>query len=134
MNEIAASLTALQIRMNAAMAAAADEVAHLLENYAKEHHGTTPREAGYIRRPGRAGKVWREGGIGWGDVTGATQTSITGSSEKLYNDVYRVVLSAGMSYDVFLELARNGKWAWLWPAVEANQDNIRAILARHLAL
>lgn len=85
-------------------AVAMEEIAALLESYAKANHE-------------------------WKDDTGATTTSISGFISEATPLVITATLSAGMSYDVFLELARDGKWAWLWPAVEANLDNIRAKLA-----
>ena len=87
--------------------AAADEIAHLLEAYAKSNH------------------LWKP-------QTGNTDNSTRGFVAAVTEDTITIVLSAGMSYDVFLELARSGKWAWLWPAVEANRERIREILAKHL--
>lgn len=46
------------------------------------------------------------------------------------NDLIRIVLSAGMSYDVFLETFRSGKWAWLLPAIIANKAKITGILVK----
>lgn len=89
--------------------AAGDEIGHMLANYAKTHHPWTPR-------------------------TGATDVSTQGGVYEQTREYVRVVLSAGMSYNVFLELARSGEWAWLYPTVQANQQNIMRILERHLAL
>jgi hypothetical protein len=33
-----------------------------------------------------------------------------------------------MDYDVFLETCREGRWSWLFPAIEAYEDVIRAKL------
>lgn len=88
---------------------AMDEVGHFLANYAKTHHPWTPR-------------------------TGATDVSTVGGIESETKEYVRAVLSAGMSYDVFLELAKDGRWSWLWPSVTSNQQNIMRILERHLAL
>lgn len=85
---------------------AADEIAQLLASYAKSHHLWKPK-------------------------TGATDASILGTVVD-GDDIIEIYLSAGMDYDVFLELARDGKWSWLWPAVEANVDKIRAILLKRL--
>lgn len=86
---------------------AADEIAHLLESYAKSNHLWKPK-------------------------TGNTDTSTKGSVAELTNEYALIVLSAGMDYDVFLELARAGKWSWLWPAIEANPKRIMQILVKHL--
>jgi hypothetical protein len=85
----------------------ADEIAIYLESYAKSHHR-------------------------WKPVTGATDVSTQGTWEELRGEVFRVVLSAGMDYDVFLELARGGRWAWLWPAIEENRDQIMQMWQRGL--
>jgi len=86
---------------------AAHEIAVLLEGYAKAHHPWTPR-------------------------TGNTTNSIRGTVVEASDEIIRVVLSAGMDYDVFLELAHEGKWAWLWPAIVACKDQIKAILRKRL--
>lgn len=88
---------------------AGDEIGHMLANYAKTNHPWTPR-------------------------TGHTDQSTVGGVYKETREYVQVVLSAGMSYDVFLELAMSGRWSWLMPAVQANQRQIMSILERHLAL
>lgn len=94
---------------------AIDEIGHFLANYAKKNHQWgNPYSKGYI-------------------PTGATDLSTKGGLYESATDYVRGVLSAGMDYNVFLELAREGKWAWLWPAVEANQTTIMGILERHLS-
>ena len=85
---------------------AAGEIATLLESYAKTHHKWMPK-------------------------TGATDVSTTGTVID-GGEVIDIYLSAGMDYDVFLELARSGKWAWLYPAIDANRDRILRILTKHL--
>jgi hypothetical protein len=150
-------LDEVEKRLAAAAASACEEIADLLEAYAKAHHGTTPREAGWVYpgggrwrsvgnlyeagtgRIGR-GKVWqatrrwRESGVGWGDVTAQTQQTIAAGWRWVAADVLRVVLSANTPQAVMLELARSGKWAWLWPAIEDNADRIRAIVRKHITL
>jgi hypothetical protein len=86
---------------------AAHEIAALLEGYAKAHHP-------------------------WSPDTGATDVSTKGTVAEVSDEMIRIVLSAGMEYDVYLEFAREGKWAWLWPAIVANKDNIRNILRKRL--
>lgn len=85
---------------------AAGEIAAVLEGYAKSHHPWKPK-------------------------TGATDASTTGTVID-GNDVIDIYIAAGMDYDVFLELAHEGKWAWLWPAIEANLERIMQILVSRL--
>lgn len=85
-------------------AEAMEEIAVILEGYAKSHHP-------------------------WKDDTGNTTNSIRGFIAEATPMTITAVLSAGMEYDVFLELAHDGKWAWLWPAIESNLDTIKAKLA-----
>lgn len=90
------------------VAAAAQEIADMLETYAKENHP-------------------------WIDQSGDTRASIHAVVAIPSETVVDVLLMAGMDYDVFLELAHGGKWAWLWPAVVANRQNILNILQRTLS-
>lgn len=118
-------------KMLRAVVAAGEEIGALLENHAKTDHGDTPRAAGYVY-PGGGVKRFREGGKGWGDVTGATNISTKGQVSEITRDFVMVALSAGTEYSVFLELARDGKWAWLFDSLVDNKDKIIQILARHL--
>ena len=132
LNEVLANLDKYLLSVHAALHRAGEEIGFLLENYAKTHPGTTPRAAGWIYPGGGVKRRWRTGGVGWGDVTGATQQSTRGRISAETAEYVEVALSAGMDYDVFMELARQGKWAWLWPAVIANENNIKMILAANL--
>lgn len=82
---------------------AMEEIAALLDGYAKTHHPWTPR-------------------------TGHTDVSTRGFISEVTPKIITAVLTAGMAYDVFLELAREGKWAWLWPTIQANLDMIKSKL------
>lgn len=86
-------------RLDAAVRAM-EEIAVILEGYAKSNHP-------------------------WKPDTGATDVSTRAFIAEATPKMITVVLSVGMAYDVFLELARDGKWAWLWPAVETNLDKIK---------
>jgi hypothetical protein len=85
---------------------ASDEIAILLEDYAKANHLWQPIT---------------------GQTDATTETLIRESAGQI-----EITLSAGTPWAIFLEMAREGKFAWLWPAIEANQANIREILRRHL--
>jgi hypothetical protein len=81
-------------------ARAMEEIMAVLEGYAKTHHPWTPD-------------------------TGATDVSTRGFIAAATPKIIIGILTAGMAYDVFLELAHDGKWSWLWPAIEANEDFIK---------
>lgn len=83
------------------------EIMALLEKWAKDEHAYTDR-------------------------TGALTASITGEIAEVSEDLVRGTLSAGTSAAVFLELAHEGKWAFLWPVIERHKDDIAAVLARHM--
>ena len=87
----------------ARVATAMQEIAAILEGYAKSNHE-------------------------WRDRTGATTTGIRGFISEATPQMVSVVLAGSMDYNIFLELARDGKWSWLWPAVEANLDLIKSKL------
>ncbi len=95
---------------------ACEEVAQLLERYAITHHIWTVR-------------------------TGGTNVTTLGTWDELPGDLYQVVLSAGMDYDVWLEgkTVSGGdrdpkyqKFKWIWPAITANKTEIMNTFARHL--
>lgn len=95
---------------NAAVPAAADEVALKLESTAKN--------------------------IGpWTDRTGNLRNSIKGRSFPV-GDGYRMVVSESMSYAPFVEAgtSRSKPYPSLWPAVVQNQNDAISIFARHLKL
>lgn len=117
--------------MRARRKRAGEKIAILLAAYAQAHHGTRPRPARWID-PGHGRRVFRPAGTGWGDVTGATQQSTKATISRDIVAFTEVALFAGMEYDVFLELARNGRWAWLWPALIDNKDKIVDILETEL--
>lgn len=129
---IVKNLEALEGRFLEATVKAAEEIAHFLANDAKVNHGDTPRAAGWVYPGGGIKRRWRPAGKGYGDVTGHTTQSISGDVVEITREYVMLALSAGMDYDVFLEKARQGKWAFLWPAVTRNRDVIEGIWARHL--
>jgi hypothetical protein len=104
---VLASLAAYQERMMLRAQMAMQEVMTALEGWAKSEHSYTDR-------------------------TGNTTNSIKGQIAEVSAEIVRGVLSAGMDYDVFLELAHEGKWAFLWPTVMNHRDDILAIIERRM--
>lgn len=107
--EINRNLSRLESEMLRAAGDAADEIAQYLETYSKQN-------------------------APFKDRTGNLRGSIDGSWEQVGKDLFRVILSAGMDYAVFVELCRDGRYAFLWPAVNESLDEIKSIWARHLRL
>lgn len=127
--EVLGNLARYEADQRARLRVACEEVAQLLERYAIMNHPWTVR-------------------------TQATNVTTKGTWEELPNDLYEVVLSAGMWYNPYLELAGpnrgdyhrhegtlphmglsnmgNGKWAWLWPAFVANHQAVIDTFVRHL--
>lgn len=98
-------------------------------------------ERGFIQRASRAAaeiaavlEAHAKTNHPWTRDTGATDASTIGTWEAVRTDLIEIVLAAGMDYDVFLELARSGQWAWLWPTLEANRDEIMSILSRWMSV
>ena len=65
----------------------------------------------------------------WVDDTWRTRQTTEATVVKDSDDLTLIILHSGMSYDVFLELAHDGKWAYLLPAIEANKGFILSVLA-----
>lgn len=101
------SAVAAQLQHNAETAMA--EVMAALEGWAKSEHIYTDR-------------------------TGNNTNSIKGEVAEASAEIVRGVLSAGMEYSVFLELARDGRWAFLWPTIERHKDDILALIAARMKL
>ena len=101
------ALSALQERFAERIEGAASEIAHALEQYALNHHP-------------------------WEIDTGQTNETTKGRIIEFSREMVVIALSAGMDYDVFLELAHDGKWAWLWPTIMANIDMIRTTIVKWL--
>lgn len=100
---------AMEGRFKERAVTAAREVAAYLEGWAKTHHL-------------------------WVRQSGMTDATTRGSLETIAPDIVTLVLSAGMEYDVYLELAHGGRYKWLRPAVEDNRDAIREIVKRHMGV
>jgi hypothetical protein len=103
--EVAGNLLKLQARVELAMRSAAGEIASLLQGDARANHT-------------------------WKPQTGNTDNSTLGQVVSVAAESIVVALSAGMSYDVFLELARNGQYAWLLPCILRNRTRILEIMGK----
>jgi GTPase Era involved in 16S rRNA processing len=89
-------IEAYVLGLKASVQAAAEEIAELLQEYAKANHPWTVR-------------------------SGDTNRETTGVVAEVTNEHVLILLRAGMPYDSFLELLKSGKWAWLHPAIEARE-------------
>jgi hypothetical protein len=107
--EVERNLRLAQEALLARARLAADEIATLLESWAKAN-------------------------APFKDRTGNLRQSIAGSWAQSKPDVFRVVISAGMSYAAFVELLHQGRYAYLWPAVTANDARIMEIWQKRLAI
>lgn len=131
---VLAGLEEFAASLNAKASLAMEEVAAALKGWAKsEHGGDGPVNAqpsiavnGERRNPPHDPPFW--------DLTGATTNSIKGGIAEVSKSLISAYLSAGMDYDVELELARDGKWAFLWPTITRHKDDILAILQLRLTL
>lgn len=107
-DQIQRNLSKLESRLHQQAGLAADEIAQYLESYSKQNAPFTDRSTNL-------------------------RGSIDGDWERVRIDLYRVILSAGMDYAIFVELVRDGKYAFLWPAIVDSQEAIRGIWRERLA-
>jgi hypothetical protein len=67
----------------------------------------------------------------WTDRTGNARASITGSSAEIDNG-YETALAIGVNYGKYLETSFGGKYAIVWPTMNANRkkmlETIKAVL------
>ncbi|BDI27990.1 hypothetical protein CCAX7_000410 [Capsulimonas corticalis] len=75
---------------------------------------------------------WAKSEHAYTDRTANTTNSIRGEVAEATAEIVRGVLSAGMDYDIFLELAHDGKWAFLWPVIIRHEQDILNILRSRL--
>ena len=67
----------------------------------------------------------------WQNRSGMTTATTRGDLVKANLKEIIGAVSAGMDYDVFLELSRDGRWSWLFKALIENQETILMIFAKH---
>jgi len=116
------------------------EVMAALEGWAKSEHGHAGAQV--TRGPAKGSGPQRRvrGGVPHNDAhdppywdeTGNLTNSIRGEIAEVTPVLIRGVLTAGMEYGVFLELARNGKWAFLWPTIINHEAEILAMLKNRI--
>ena len=102
--KVVARAREVQLLQIAGLSRGMEKAMELIAYYARTEHT-------YTRRTGLTEQT-TEGGL-----YEATAAKIVG------------VVSASMSYDAFLEAAREGRWAFLWPALLAHQEEVLALLA-----
>jgi hypothetical protein len=107
--QVRARLREMEALLYERAAGAADEIATYLETYSKT---TAP----------------------FTDRTGNLRASIKGSATRLRRDLFTVILEATMEYAIFVELIREGKYAYIWPSIADNQGRIMEIWHKRLAL
>lgn len=61
--------------------------------------------------------------------TGLTEQTTEGGLYEATAQKVVGVVSAGMQYDRFLELARSGQWAFLWPALMQHEGEVLHLIA-----
>lgn len=104
--EVIARLVTEEARIEAATAAAAEEIAAALHGWALVHPWKN-------RRP-------------------HTESTIAADVEVLRAYV-KVTLSASYDAGLWLELFHGGQWSWLWPVLVEHQGEILGILIEHLS-
>ncbi len=77
---------------------------------------------------------WAKSEHAYRDRTTNNTSSIKGEVAEVSAEIVRGVLSAGMEYSIWLELARDGKWAFLWPVIERHKDDILGIIQNRMKL
>ncbi|MCW3059709.1 MAG: hypothetical protein JWQ02_1530 [Capsulimonas sp.] len=107
----------------------ADQVLANLDKWIKERQALAELAMNEVMA---ALEGWAKSEHTYTDRTANTTNSIRGEVTEASATIVRGVLSAGMEYDVFLELARNGKWAFLWPTIIRHEKDILNIIANRL--
>lgn len=67
---------------------------------------------------------------GWTDRTANARQSLYAVATKLAEDAVSLRLSHGVNYGVFLEVRWQGKYAIIWPTLQAHFEEIRQALQR----
>lgn len=71
---------------------------------------------------------WAKDEHPWQNKSGDLQASIEGKVTEIAPTVITGVLSASTDYAVFVELARDGAWGWLWDVAIRHKADILQII------
>lgn len=64
----------------------------------------------------------------WIDQTGNARQSLHAWVEELSNDVVRLYLGHGVEYGVYLETKYAGRYAIIWPTIQAHLEAVRQMI------
>ena len=104
----------------------------VLGNWDKQCDRWQTKSAEAIEQITTAMEGWAKSEHSYTDRTSNNTNSIRGFVAEASPTIIRGVLTAGMSYSVFLELARDSKWAFLLPVVTRHRADIIKILKQAL--
>jgi len=114
------------------MARQAEGLAQVLTNLNAHVDGITARCEAAMEIVVAALEGWAKSEHKYTDRTTNNTNSIRGFVAEATPQLVRGVLAAGMEYSIFLELARNGEWAFLLPVIQRHRADIIAILREQL--
>lgn len=63
-------------------------------------------------------QAWMMQNAPWQDQSGLARQTLSAEVNDLASDALEIVMSHGMSYGVYLELAHGGRWAIIGPAID----------------
>ena len=64
----------------------------------------------------------------WDDKTGNARASLHGFVEHKLGQKVVIILSHGVDYGLWLEVANSGRYAIIWPTISRNLPGIRSML------
>lgn len=102
-NRVLDNMTRYKLRVRYAVLQVALYFQGVFENYAKEY-------------------------APWTDRTANARQSLHAFVEELADDAVRLYLAHGMDYGVYLETKYQGRYAILWPTIQAHLGQIRQML------
>jgi hypothetical protein len=65
----------------------------------------------------------------WTDRTGNARQSLYAFTQRLGQDVVALYLAHGVDYGIYLEVANEGRYAVVWPTIQAHLTAIAQMLA-----
>jgi len=114
------------------MARQAEGLSQVLGNLNAHIDGITARCEAAMQIVVAALEGWAKAEHKYTDRTTNNSNSIRGFVAEATPKLVRGVLAAGMEYSIFLELAQDGKWAFLLPVIQRHKADIIAILREQL--